>query len=215
MTEPFDEYGERLRRVLHAEAETVTPSPEGLEQIRTKIAERADRRFMAWLTAPWIRPLMAVAAAVCITVVTVSAAPALKTFVQTGHFNSDARHDGGSTSIDGRYTGGTEIPPGSGRTGPEAPPHPIATSSATPGSHDMTGHRCPPSERPTGRSNTGPAASATPTPHRACSLEPTTRTSPTEVATPPTTSQPPQPPATDPASNGGDGGVQPSAQSSP
>lgn len=213
MTEPFDEYGERLRRVLHAEAEAVAPSPEGLEQIRTKIADRADRRFTAWLAAPWLRPLAAAAAAVCVAIVAVSATPALKTFVQTGHFNSNAGHDRGSTSIDGRYTGGAAVPPGSAHTGSAAPPRPTAVSPTTPGSHVVNGHKCPSGEKqvgPTG-STVGGTAGAAPAPRLTCTSAPTSPTSPTDVVSTPPTSPPPPPP-TAPATNSG---TEPSAHSSP
>ncbi len=38
MTEPEAEYGERLRRALHAAADSVVPSGDGLERIRSRIA---------------------------------------------------------------------------------------------------------------------------------------------------------------------------------
>lgn len=211
MTEPFDEYGERLRRVLHAEADAVAPSAEGLEQIRTKIAERADRRFTAWLAAPWLRPLAAAAAAVCLAVVAVSATPALKTFVQTGHFDSGAGHDGGTSSVDGRYTGGQAVPPGSAHSGPAVSSHPTAVPTTTPDTHVVTGRKCPSGEKPVGRSG-GPAPSTAPTPRLTCTSAPTPPTSPTDVTSTPPTSPPPPPTA--PATNGG-AGPEPSAQSSP
>ena len=40
MTEPESEYGERLRRALHAAADGVVPSGDGLERIRSKIAHK-------------------------------------------------------------------------------------------------------------------------------------------------------------------------------
>ena len=36
MTDPEAEYGERLRRALHAAADGVVPSGDGLERIRTR-----------------------------------------------------------------------------------------------------------------------------------------------------------------------------------
>lgn len=215
MTEPFDEYGDRLRRALHAEAGAVVPSPEGLEQIRTKIGERADRRFVTWLAAPWLRPLAAAAAAACLAIVAVSATPALKTFVQTGHFNSGTRHDGGTTGIDGKYTGGAVVPPGSPRPGPVAPPRPAAVASTTPGAHVVTGHKCPSGETPVGTPGTGGTGTArvAPKPRLTCASAPSAPTSPTQVATTPATS-PTDTPPTNPAT-GADGGTQPSAQSSP
>ena len=52
MTEPEAEYGERLRRALHAAADSVVPSGDGLERIRSRIAhERAPDSFGP---APWL-----------------------------------------------------------------------------------------------------------------------------------------------------------------
>lgn len=73
-----DEYGEILRRALHAEAEKVVPSPDGVERIRAGIERRSQRRFgLAWFTdrftTTWGRPLLAAAAALIIVAVGVSA----------------------------------------------------------------------------------------------------------------------------------------------
>ncbi|WP_113704024.1 hypothetical protein [Nonomuraea lactucae] len=48
MTQPPDEYGDVLRRVLRAEADTVVPSPEGLEIIRARIERRGVRNLFWW-----------------------------------------------------------------------------------------------------------------------------------------------------------------------
>ncbi|MFI7443879.1 hypothetical protein [Nonomuraea indica] len=48
MTQPPDEYGDVLRRVLRAEADTVVPSPEGLEIIRARIERRGARNLFWW-----------------------------------------------------------------------------------------------------------------------------------------------------------------------
>jgi len=47
---PDDEYGELLRRALRAEADSVVPSPDGLEIIRGRIDQRGLRglRHMLW-----------------------------------------------------------------------------------------------------------------------------------------------------------------------
>src|SRR5689334_18828685 len=107
MTQPFDdEHGEILRRALHAEAEAVTPSPEGLERIRTKINKRHERRlgFLAY-SSPWLRPLAAVTAALAVCFAAVSVTPALANFVQTGHFSLDSGSDGGSAQNTGHSHG--------------------------------------------------------------------------------------------------------------
>ncbi|GGM66437.1 hypothetical protein GCM10010106_10590 [Thermopolyspora flexuosa] len=48
MTEFPDEYGEILRRALRAEADSVVPSPDGLEIIRSRIAQRRGMRGVFW-----------------------------------------------------------------------------------------------------------------------------------------------------------------------
>ncbi|MFI6294372.1 hypothetical protein ACIBEJ_22470 [Nonomuraea sp. NPDC050790] len=48
MTQPPDEYGDILRRVLRAEADAVVPSPEGLEIIRGRIERRGVRSVLWW-----------------------------------------------------------------------------------------------------------------------------------------------------------------------
>jgi hypothetical protein len=42
-TDPLDAYGDALRRALHAEADAVAPSPDGLDRIRARAAQ--PRRF--------------------------------------------------------------------------------------------------------------------------------------------------------------------------
>lgn len=214
MTEPFDEYGEHLRRILHAEAEKVTPSPGGLEQIRAKVNERRERRFTAWITAPWLRPLVAVAVAVFLTAGALSATPALKTFVQTGHFSQEGRHDGGSASLDGNFTGVHRRPPGPGHPGLNGSPRPGSASPSTPGTHVVTGSECPHGEEPLGSPTaTGePTAAGDPTPQLTCQSGTATSTTSKHPVTPPQVSSPvPQVPSSDQPT----GGTQPSAPSSP
>jgi hypothetical protein len=144
MTQPFDdEHGDRLRRALHAEAEAVTPSAEGLERIRSKINQRRERRlgFLS-LSAPWLRPLAAVVAAVFVCVVTVSVTPALANFVQTGHFSPNSGGgDGRTTTEDGSSQG--EVPPsGSGSPLPSASPSPTSIHPSITGKHVVNGSSC-------------------------------------------------------------------------
>ena len=47
MTEPEPDYGERLRRALHAAADSVVPSEDGLERIRSRIAHEPARTASA------------------------------------------------------------------------------------------------------------------------------------------------------------------------
>lgn len=144
MTQPFDdEHGDRLRRALHAEAEAVTPSAEGLERIRSKINQRRERRLGFFsLSAPWLRPLAAVAAAVFVCVVTVSVTPALANFVQTGHFSPNSGGgDGRTTTNDGTSQG--EVPPsGSGSPSPSMSPSPTTIRPSNTGKHVVNGPTC-------------------------------------------------------------------------
>ena len=51
MTESPDEYGDLLRRVLRAEADSVVPSAEGLQIIRTRVEQRGSRGIFWWRAA--------------------------------------------------------------------------------------------------------------------------------------------------------------------
>lgn len=172
MTEPFDEYGDRLRRALHAEADAVVPSPEGLDQIRTKISKRREQRL--WFALPWLRPVMAVAAALFIAVAAVSTTPAIRNFVQTGHLSpdhgNDQAADSHASSDDSRYPGSPHHNPGAG--------HATSMPSGT-----TTGNA--------GQSGT------------CASMPPPTPTGPTiqkqTITKPAPTCHPPTPPATNPA----------------
>jgi hypothetical protein len=215
MTEPFDEYGERLRRVLHTEADAVAPSPEGLERIRTKINKRRDRRLGLWYAAPWLRPLAAVGAAVFICLVAVSATPAFKNFVQTGHFSPDDRGGSGQT-IAGEGRSGTQTMLGdSAHPDPSISPHPSTTRPTTPGKHVVTGS-CPPGEgtvTPTrGTGHGGQPVTSGPTPRVTCQSGGSTSVPTTpEGPTPPPYSSPVQSPTSDQPTTA----AQPSAQQSP
>ena len=60
MTEPEAEYGERLRRALHAAADSVVPSGDGLERIRSRIAHKPARdSFGLGLLLDWLRSVAA------------------------------------------------------------------------------------------------------------------------------------------------------------
>ena len=209
MTEPFDEYGDRLRRVLNTEAEAVVPSSDGLELIRSKINKRRDRRLGLWYAAPWLRPLAAVGAAVFISIAAVSATPGLKNFVQTGHFSTDAPSDNGR-----EVPGAGESDDGSG-PGDSLYPNPSPSpSTATPlpaesGKHVAKGS-CPPGEITVSPSN-GTVTSSKKATLTCAPEEPTSAPSTPDDPTPPPSSQPPVSPSSDPAT----GGTEPSAQESP
>src|SRR5690349_12837354 len=159
MTQPFDdEYGERLRRALHAEAEAVTPSAEGLERIRSKINQRHERRlgFFSY-SSPWLRPLAAVTAALAVCFAAVSVTPALANFVQTGHFSPDSGStDGGSATNDGR-SHGQVIPVESLTPLPDTTPSPTGLHPSNTGQHVVTG-KCPRGEGTVRPSNSPPPA---------------------------------------------------------
>ncbi|MEU0517426.1 hypothetical protein [Streptosporangium sp. NPDC006007] len=65
---PDDEYGELLRRALNAEANSVVPSPDGLEIIRTRIERRGLRGLMWWRAGASVAGAVLVAATVVMVV---------------------------------------------------------------------------------------------------------------------------------------------------
>lgn len=206
MTQPFDdEHGERLRRALHAEAEAVTPSPEGLERIRSKINQRHERRlgFIRYST-PWLRPLAAVTAALAVCFVAVSVTPALANFVQTGHFSPDSGNDGGHTVQNDGRSHGQVLPGESTDPAPSTSPSPSAILPSDNGKHVVRG-TCPPGENTVSPSST-PRHGSGPSPKITCQAPPvtggggSTSAPPTEPATPPASSAPEVPP-TDPSSS--------------
>lgn len=218
MTEPFDEYGDRLRRVLHAEAEAHVPSPEGLENIRARIDKQRERRL--WYIRPWLRPLAAVSAAIVLSVVAVPATAAFKNFVQTGHFSPYGGHDGGRSAVDGQRTYG-QTPPGPAPTDTRVSPRPSTGLSTSPGSHVVSGS-CPPGEgevTPTPAPTASPSPSVSPeapepsgaAPRVTCKPETSPSAPSSHASSTPSDSGTAPPPASEPPT----GGSQPSAQSSP
>jgi hypothetical protein len=218
MTEPFDEYGDRLSRVLHTEAEAVVPSPEGLERIRAKIDRRRER---LWYLRPWLRPLAAVCAAIVMSIITVPATAAFKNFVQTGHFSPPSNHDGGGRTVSGRHTQYQPPPGGPTPSDTRFSPRPSSDLSTSPGTDIVTG-TCPPGEdkvTPSRTTSESPSPSSSPTsPEPSDSAgrvtcRPGTSTSSPSTHTPgtPTDSGTPQPPASEPPTHVS----QPSVQSSP
>lgn len=208
MTEPFDEYGDQLRRVLNAEAEAVVPSSDGLELIRSKINHQRERRFGLWYAAPWLRPLAAVGAAVCIAVAAVSATPGLKNFVQTGHFSTDSSGDNGRSVPGGGVSDSESVPWDSSYPSPSVAPSLPSLRPSKSGKHVVTGS-CPPGEVTVTPSHGTPAS-----PPATLTCEPVPPSSdpstPEEPTSPPETT-PPDSPTSDPAS----GVAEPSAMQSP
>jgi hypothetical protein len=201
MTQPFDdEYGERLRRALHAEAEAVTPSAEGLERIRTKINQRHERRA-GWISysAPWLRPLAAVTAALAVCLVAVSVTPALANFVQTGHFSPDSGGGDGSTATNDGRSHGQVLPGQSSAPDQSASPSPSAIHPSNTGKHVVRGS-CPPGEDTVSPSSS-PASGSGPAPKVTCQAPPQTgggepsSAPPTDPGTPPSSTAPEGPPS--------------------
>lgn len=212
MTEPFDEYGDRLRRVLHAEAEAVVPSPEGLENIRAKIDKQRERRL--WFVRPWLRPLAAVSAAIVLSIIAVPATAAFKNFVQTGHFSPYGVHTSGGHTVDGQYTHG-QPPPQPVPSDTRISPRPTESPSTSPGSHVVIGS-CPPGEGEV-TAAPSPAPSTSPVspqpsgvaPRVTCHPEASPSSPSSHTSSTPTDTSTPQPPTSEPPSTGS----QPSPQS--
>jgi hypothetical protein len=194
MTQPFDdEHGDRLRRALHAEAEAVTPSAEGLERIRSKINQRHERRF-GFLSVPWLRPLAAVTAALAVCVVAVSVTPALANFVQTGHFSPEVGNDSGNSATNNGNSHGEVLPSESSKPRPNVSPSPTAIRPSNTGKHVVNGP-CRAGEEAVTPTDT-PAPGDAP----ASGKKPQVTCQPTNGGTSsaPTTEGPPQPPVTTP-----------------
>ncbi|WP_204288180.1 hypothetical protein [Microbispora amethystogenes] len=156
MTFPSDdEYGESLRRALRAEADSVVPSPEGLDIIRRRIDQRGLRGLRNVL---WLRVGAAAAGAVLAAGAVVMLVPGLREQVadRTGiAVSGDAREEDPQSSTVTR-------PPADG-----APSRPgvviIVTTSPSP-SHGRTSPS--PSHRP------GPATKPSPSPSDPCASPP-------------------------------------------
>jgi hypothetical protein len=195
MTPPFDdEYGDRLRRALHAEAEAVTPSAEGLERIRSKISTRHERRwgFLSYST-PWLRPFAAVAAALAVCIVAVSVTPALANFVQTGHFSPDAGSNGNNSSTKDGHSQGQVQPGNPSSPVPSGSPTPTTIHPSNTGKHVVNGSTCPSGENTVTPSTAASGAPTTPSPTPKITCQ-----APPVVTAPPPVTDPPPPPATTP-----------------
>ncbi|TYK48158.1 hypothetical protein [Actinomadura decatromicini] len=217
-TDPDDEHGEILRRALHAEAETVNPAGDGLERIRARVAEGDGRRLGRFglaryglgfdrFTVNWARPILAVAAAVAIAGLGVTAPQTIDLIQQSVGANgpSGGGHDKSGGDRD-NADGGPEFPapasPGGDPSGTSA-----ATSTTRPStSPGLSSCTIPRSGTPTAAASPG-AEPATPAPASSCPGQSPSQT-PSATPTPPATGtpgpgeptdQPTPPPSSEPA----------------
>ncbi|WP_051467036.1 hypothetical protein [Actinomadura oligospora] len=163
-TGPHDEHGELLRRALHAEAERVTPSADGLERIRALVAERERRRFPGragwdWFTANWTRPVLAVGAAVAIAGLGVSA-PQTFDLIQSPMGNDNPFSKGHHGTQGG--TGAGSIDSSTPSQGPTTPGHDPSGTTRPPSSEGPVSSTVSPTCPPTaGTPRSGASSRAT------------------------------------------------------
>jgi hypothetical protein len=93
-----------------------------------------------------MRPLVAVTAAAVVCGAAVSATPALKNFVQTGHFSDGSGSDDPGSSSNGGRTHG-QVPLGdSSNPVPSTSPSPSSIRPSNTGKHVVNGPTCQPGE---------------------------------------------------------------------
>ncbi|MGI5118457.1 hypothetical protein ACQEU5_02795 [Marinactinospora thermotolerans] len=145
MTDPFDDgFEQRLREALRAEADSVRPSPEALDLIRTRTAQR---RLSPWAALTWLRPAAAVAAAALIGGSVLLGTPQIRDQVFSGGWDSasDSRgtpHDG--QGLSDTTSGTPSVPPDGPTPGTEpVAPRPPAPSPSPSGPDGDTDHRGP------------------------------------------------------------------------
>ncbi|MEO3868357.1 hypothetical protein ABGB18_05950 [Nonomuraea sp. B12E4] len=169
MTQPPDEYGDVLRRALRAEADTVVPSPDGLEIIRARIERRGIRNLFWW------RAGAAAASAVLVAGTIVMAVPELRS--QIIDQAPDAARVGNETT--------SKVPSNSSTTRSQQrpPEHPQPEPSHV-GVPPVSRTQSP---RPTKKaeSTNRPSPSPTPTPTPTPTECPTPMVEPTEPVEPP------------------------------
>ncbi|MFD8527310.1 hypothetical protein ACFV0L_07840 [Streptosporangium canum] len=154
MTDSPDEYGELLRRVLSAEANSVVPSPDGLEIIRARVEKRGLRGLMWW------RAGASVAGAVLVAATIVMVVPQFREQVtrQVGdvNFTQSTSPDLSATSR-APSNGGDRLPavpkPGPGTTEPAPMPTHSRSTAPTPR----------PTPKPTPKVTPTPKATPSPT----------------------------------------------------
>ncbi len=152
MTDSPDEYGELLRRALSAEANSVVPSPDGLEIIRARIERRGLRGLMWW------RAGASVAGAVLVAATIVMVVP---------QFRDQGTEQVHSGVVDYNVStppemGATSRPPLKNNTPPPVSPRPSATPPAP--APTPTAKSATPSPKPSAK----PSRSTKPTPSPTC-----------------------------------------------
>ncbi|MEU8796849.1 hypothetical protein [Spirillospora sp. NPDC048819] len=202
-TDPHDEHGEILRRALNAEADSVNPAGDGLERIRARIADGSGRRFglgriglarfglgFDRFTVNWARPVLAVAAAVAVAGLGVTAPQTIDLIQQSVGSNGPSGEGRNNTSGDHTDAQGNPEfpgPPSAGGTASDAP-----SASQTPSSTTSPGlSSCsipPPPGTPTAAASPSPqpatTPAATPCPGGTPSQKPTTSPSPPTSTSP-------------------------------
>ncbi|WP_283134812.1 hypothetical protein [Rhizohabitans arisaemae] len=190
MTEPHDEYGERLRRALRAEVDPIVPSAEGLEIIRTRIERGRPFR--------WWRPMFSLAAALVVAGAVVMAVPELRERVTQQDEISLAQNrtrppdKSGTTRPEPTRVlplpGPTKAVPPPGTAPPSSPP-PTAKPTPTPSP-------CPPTASPT---QVDPASDhPEPVPTETCGASPEPETETPDPSASPSPSAGPTPSASAP-----------------
>lgn len=149
------EFENRLRQILRAEADEVSPSAEGLNLIR----ERTERqRGSAWFGLPWLRPATAVAAAVLIVASVIMSSPQVRDqvleIVPAGADSEGAppeAHDGGDSNVAAPTpttdsATGTSKPEEESGHNPEDTPSPDDDPSASEDDDFESTASCPPKD---------------------------------------------------------------------
>ncbi|GAA0979304.1 hypothetical protein GCM10009555_043780 [Acrocarpospora macrocephala] len=187
MTIPPDEYGDLLRRAMRAEADSVVPSPEGLNIIRQRIENRG---FNGLRNIFWWRIGASVAAAALVAGTVVMVVPGLREQVETnlttGNESGQVPEIGATnqpppppptaplTILPATPSVPGEVPAQSTATAPPSPtpaaatPDPCASPTTTPTvvePEPTNDEDCPPDETPAPNTpSPKPSPSETPTP---------------------------------------------------
>lgn len=192
MTYPFDEYGDRLRRALHAEADAVMPAPDGLDRIRTGID---NRRGLRWAGLPWFRPLTAVGAALAAATIAIAAPPVITNIIASpaGH-EQPGDGQGLPARPSGQFPGSASTPDASPTGGePSLSASPTVTSVTSPTA--TTSCRRPGAGSPE-PSSADPSSQPTPDPRPSDRCDETPSPAPSSNPRPPGSVEP-TPPSTE------------------